>query len=141
MKVKASVKKQVVNINAAKPVTNHIIPKVLGKQMIQRFKRNMKDLSKVKFEQGKEFDISLFKAFLKLKEIRNIRICNALNKDNSHTFVLIGLDANSNELYFKIKSHKDAQEKDGDLGSDEDGVGNMGNQCTEPPIRQESSTY
>ncbi len=137
---KVAVKKQV--ISKANPVSttkvNHIIPKTLGMEMITRFKKSIKDLSKVKFEMGKEFDKSLFEALLKLKGIENVRIYNALNKDNGHTFVITGLDKNSNELYFKIKqaakSKQISQGKDGgDTTTDDDGVGNMGNQCTEPP--------
>jgi hypothetical protein len=128
------------------PKVNHIIPKALGLEMIARFKKNIKNLSKVKFEMGKEFDKSLFEALLKLKGIQNVRIYNAVNKDNSHTFVLTGLDKNSNELYFKIKqaakSKQVSQGKDGgDTTTNDDGVGNMGNQCTEPPKESVAKSF
>jgi hypothetical protein len=135
---KEVVKKQLVAKAITTEKVNHIIPKALGFEMIERFKKSAKDLSKVKFEMGKEFDKSLFEALLKLKGLKNVRIYNALNKDNGHTFVITGLDKNSNELYFKIKQEgkgkQVSQGKDGgDTPTDNDGVGNMGNQCTEPP--------
>ena len=103
---KAAAKKQVVSL--AKALTtakvNHIIPKALGLEMVTRFQNNIKNLGKATFEIGKEFDKSLFESLLKLKGIKNVRIYNALNNDNSHTFVITGLDKNSNELYFKIKN-------------------------------------
>ena len=127
-------------------VTNHIIPKSLGLEMVKRFKDNLKNLNKVTFELGKEFDKSLFEELLKLKGLKNVRIYNALNKDNGHTFIITGLDKNSNELYFKIKNSSKSngiiQEKIiTNTTAEEDGVGNMGNQCTEPPLRSINVFY
>ncbi len=143
---KTAVKKQVVSKAISTDKVNHIIPKALGMEMITRFKKSIKNLSKVKFEMGKEFDKSLFEALLKLKGIENVRIYNAVNKDNSHTFVITGLDKNSNELYFNmkqvVKSKQVSQGKDGgDTTTNNDGVGNMGNQCSEPPTAQRSGSY
>ena len=140
---KEAVKKIVVSQATTTTKVNHIIPKELGFEMIDRFTKKIKDLSKVKFEMGKQFDKSLFEALLKLKGIENVRIYNALNKDNSHTFVITGLDKNSNELYFKIKptaKSKQISQGKGDDGTttNDDGVGNMGNQCTEPPPKEVS---
>jgi hypothetical protein len=122
------------------PKVNHIIPKALGLEMIARFKKNIKDLSKVKFEIGKQFDKYLFEELLKLKGIQTVRIYNAIDKNNNHTFVITGLDANSYELYFKIKSRAGALGKDGGDGT-VDGVGDMGTQCTEPPKAQKGGVY
>jgi hypothetical protein len=142
---KVVAKKQVVSKAITTTNVNHIIPKALGMEMITRFKKSIKDLSKAKFEIGKEFDKSLFEALLKLKGIKSVRICNALNADNSHTFVLIGLDANSNELYFKIKQQVEPVQqsamKMAILPTNDDGVGNMGTQCTEPPAKTSSIAY
>jgi hypothetical protein len=131
---KRTVKKKVATITKAAdaPTVNHIIPKALGMKMIARFKKSMKDLNKVKFELGKQFDKSLFEALLKLKGVQTVRIYNAIDEKNNHTFVITGLDKNSVELYFKIKSNAAALGKDGGDGT-EDGVGDMGTQCTEPP--------
>jgi hypothetical protein len=142
---KVAVKKQIVSKAITTTKVNHIIPKALGMEMITRFKKSMKNLSKAKFEIGKEFNKSLFEALLKLKGIQSVRICNALNADNSHTFVIIGLDANSNELYFKIKQQVEPVQqsamKMAILPTNDEGVGNMGTQCTEPPSKILSGSY
>jgi hypothetical protein len=105
----------------------HIITKVKGFEMVKRFKQSMKDLRKVKFELGKQFDKSLFELLLQLKGMQTVRIYNAIDDANKHTFVITALDKKSRELFFKIKS---AAGKDDEVV---DGVGDMGNQCTEPP--------
>jgi hypothetical protein len=139
---KGTAKKKAAAITKAAdaPKVNHIIPKALGMQMIARFKKSMKDLNNVKFEIGKQFDKYLFEELLKLKGIQTVRIYNAIDENNNHTFVITGLDANSYELYFKIKSKAVALGKDGGDGT-VDGVGDMGTQCTEPPKAQKGVVY
>ena len=143
---KVAAKKTVVSTAKALAIAkvNHIIPKALGLEMVTRFQDNIKNLGKATFEIGKEFDKFLFESLLKLKGIKNVRIYNALNNDNSHTFVITGLDKNSNELYFKIKnspkSKGNVQAKTA-TPTDDDGVGNMGNQCSEPPPLAERGLY
>lgn len=146
---KVGVKKQIISKpkTIIKTKVNHIIPKVLGMEMIARFEKNIKNLSKVKFEMGKEFDKTLFEELLKLKGIKSVRIYNALNADNTHTFVITGLDKNSYELYFQIKRGVEKKQNfEGKDGADttltyDDGVGNMGNQCTEPPTFDTSAYF
>lgn len=149
-KVASSKKNVVKKQTESKPTStstkkvNHIIPKIQGQEMILRFKKNIKNLNKVKFEMGKEFDKGLFEELLKLKGIKSVRIYNALNADYTHTFVITGLDAKSNEIYFKIKSDLSTKKSNARLivqTTDEDGVGNMGNQCTEPPTFDKSAYF
>lgn len=114
------------------PSVNHIISKSKGAEMVNRFTDNMTDLNKIVFCHGIEFDKSLFEKLLKLRGSKVIRIYNAVNEFNEHTFVITAVDVAKNDIYFKLKTNSSKSKtilKIADLPEDTDGVGNMGNQC------------
>ena len=125
----------------AQPV-NHIISKTEGAAMIARFEANKNSLGSIFFSKGREFDKSLFEKLLKLKDCKKIRIYNAVNNENEHTFVITAVTvipgtktkrSSSKDIYFKIKPAVKAKTKSGMMmrsaGADTEGVGNRGQQC------------
>jgi hypothetical protein len=116
---------------------NHIIPKTKGDEMIKRFRNSRKNLNKLTFSLGVEFDKSLFEKLLKLTDAKTVRIYNAANELNEHTFVITALNSKMQEIYFKIKpvaaaSNSANMLKTSAVPVTTDGVGNMGSQCSEP---------
>jgi len=110
--------------------------------MQRRFLSSLKDISKVEFTYALEFDKSLFEQLLQLKGIRKIRVHNAVNSDNQHTFVVTGVDVFGQEIYFKLKPKSSgpqslqkivvAQTAVPAAIPDTQGVGNMADQCSKP---------
>ncbi len=133
-KKKAVVKKAAPKKKKAAPVkVNHIISKRKGAEMVNRFRTNT-NLNTISFSHGMEFNKSIFEDLLKLKGVTKIRIYNAVNDEGGHTFVLTAADAKRNDIYFKTKktgakpaAKTKAMAKA--MPGDDEGVGNMGNQC------------
>lgn len=116
---------------------NHIIPKTKGDEMIKRFRDSRRNLNKLTFSLGIEFDKSLFEQLLKLKDAKTVRIYNAVNESNDHTFVITALNSKMEEIYFKITPVAPTPKSSNMLKTSAipaviDGVGNMGSQCSEP---------
>lgn len=135
---KVTPKKQPV---ATKQPVNHIISKTDGAAMIARFEANKKSLNNIYFDKGREFDKSLFEKLLKLKGCKKIRIYNAANDENEHTFVITAVSvtpatttkpSTSKDIFFKMKPAAKAAVKGKMmmlLPANTDGVGNRGQQC------------
>lgn len=113
------------------PVPDHIIERSKGVEMVNRFDDNRTNFDNIVFSRGMEFDKSLFEKLLKLKGINKIRIYNAVNDNNEHTFVITGADSKMNDIYFKIKRARKSTGSKSKmaLAADSSGVGNMGNSC------------
>ncbi len=107
--------------------SRHIISKTLGSSMVQKFKENRpKDLS-ISFDDGVEFDRSLFEQILALPGCVKVRCYNAVNASGDHTLVMTGVDSKKNDLYFSYVAPSVG--KDDPLNELEDGVGDMGDMC------------
>lgn len=124
---------------APKPVPNnfpnHVIGTSQAKAMISRFTDKQKKLNTVYFFSGREYHISLFQKFLKLKGVVSLQFRNAINDKNEHTLVITAADKDGKILYLDMK----AENKKGAnkmmlttaAASDPYGVGDMGNSCPE----------
>ena len=119
----------------------HIISRDKGEQMkaaymqeIQKIKATNPKL-KIQFNNGREFDKSLFEELLKINGADRIRIYNALNEKNEHTFVITAVNKQNFNLFIPIPAATTKTAKSMVMAAStptEDGVGNMGNQCTDP---------
>jgi hypothetical protein len=118
-------------------IPDHVIGTSQAKAMTDRFDANKKKLNKVYFYAGRQFHISLFKDFLKLKGVETLQFRNAVNDKNEHTLVITAADKNGKTLYLKmktgIKKTLSSASRDVTPPGDTNGVGNMGNSCPEYP--------
>lgn len=124
-------------------VSRHIIPKSQGDIMEQRFLDSLGNIGAIQFTYALEFDKSLFEQLLRLKGIRKIRIHNAVNIHNQHTFIVTGVGDFGQEIYFKIKPQSSGNQflqtaavtqpaTPAPEAITADGVGNMADQCSKP---------
>lgn len=126
-------KKVVTKKKPVETVPNHIVSKSKGLEMVYRFRDKSENLNGVTLSRAIQFDKSLFVELLKLKGVKKIRIYNAINEKNEHTFVITAVDSKYNDIYFKNKTEA-GKTKTGvkrAAATDNDGVGNMGNSCPE----------
>jgi hypothetical protein len=123
------------------PMSRHIISRSEGEVMEQRFLESLKNISDIEFTYALEFDKSLFEQLLRLKGVRKIRIHNAVNANNQHTFVVTGVGTFGQQIYFKINQQSsDSQflqksavaQTTTSVSPTADGVGNMADQCSQP---------
>jgi hypothetical protein len=113
--------------------------------MRQRFTDSMGNPGSIKFQPALEFDALLFVQLLQLKDACKVRIHNALNDYNEHTFVVTTVNSNGFEIYFKLKPQKAPSVQSLKTAAapaqttpppDNDGVGNMADQCSDPSYRK-----
>jgi hypothetical protein len=135
VKAKAVVKAKPKDKDVSKPViSNHIISKAKGKEMVGRFSANLMNMNKINFSHGMEFDKSLFENLLALDGVKKIRIYNAVNADNMHTFVITAA-GEKDDIYFKTSKESQNTKMASRTVTvveppiDDEGVGNMGSQC------------
>ena len=130
-KKSAPKKKEVLKKKPVKAAANNIISKSKGAEMVNRFREKKENLNSVTFSRAIQFPKSLFENLLKLKGVQDIRIYNAINEKNEHTFVVTAVDNKYNDIYFKNKretvNSKTSVQRS--AAPDNDGVGNMGNSC------------
>ncbi|MGG9961656.1 hypothetical protein [Ferruginibacter sp. SUN106] len=129
------------------PISRHIIPKSQGDIMERRFLESLKNIGIVQFTNALEFDKSLFEQLLQLKGICKVRVHNAVNEHNQHTFVVTAVDVAGEEIYFKIKAqHEEPQllERTAIASANAsatatvtEGVGNMADQCSQPEYKKQ----
>jgi hypothetical protein len=133
VKKKAVTKKQTSVKRLAQPVSSHVISKIKGGEMVKRFSGNIFMVNGISFHHGMQFNKSLFEQLLQLEGVEFIRIYNAVNDDNEHTFVITAVDAKQNDIYFKDVLAATSSKLRSALASiaplDADGVGNMGTKC------------
>jgi hypothetical protein len=126
--------------------TRHFISIMQGKEMIETFQtqKSANKLAAKYFSIGREFDISLFEVILKIKGVKKIRFTNAI-ANNEHTLVVTGVDANGYDLNLPASSNPNENiAKSLNLGkggetatsTSEDGLGDMGDQCTNPDYKK-----
>jgi hypothetical protein len=150
---KAAVKKTAIKIVSKKPspkpkaqTTRHFISIMEGKEMIENFQNQLikNKISAKSFSIGREFDTSLFEVILKIKGVKKIRFTNAI-ANNEHTLVVTGVDANGYDLNLPASSNPNENiAKNLNLGkggetatsTSEDGLGDMGDQCTNPDYKK-----
>jgi hypothetical protein len=149
---KAEVKKVAIKIvskkSSTKPkvqTTRHFISIMEGKEMIENFQTQLikNKISAKSFSIGREFDISLFEVLLKIKGVKKIRFTNAINANNEHTLVVTGVSVNGYDINLPAASNPNiVNPKINSImarGIDtpaEDGVGDMGDQCTNPEYKK-----
>jgi hypothetical protein len=149
MKSKKSIKKKTVVKNKAVVKTKilpvalsrHVIPKAEGDIMRKRFTDSVKNIGKIVFSTALEFDKLLFEQILQLKGIYKIRVHNAVNANNEHTFIVTAVDGTGDEIYFKIKRQSNTPQpmlKTTAVATppDNNGVGNMADQCSYPEYKK-----
>lgn len=148
MKSKKVIKKKALPKKKASvaPVSSHLIQNSKGFEMIDRFAEKAKDISAFKFTYAREFDILLFKNLLKIKGAKKLRIYNAINENNEHTFVITAIDDNAIIRFFNKNPKKRAQNKlvakamlrGDDMPADmpDEWVGNMGEECSDPKYKK-----
>lgn len=108
---------------------NHIISKEQGAAMVTDYlniKTNSNAFLNLEFPEGWQFNRSLFENLLALPGCTQIRIYNAVNSAMQHTFVIVGVDANENDIYFENVTTNNANQINTSGGQ---GVGDMGNAC------------
>lgn len=111
--------------------SRHIIPYHKGEMMKSAYMQAIKTPGAgiIKFNNGREFDKSLFEILLKVKGVEKIRIYNALNDKNEHTFVITAVNKQKFSLVIPVNTGKMTR------GAGEGSVGNMGDQCTDPKYK------
>jgi hypothetical protein len=117
-------------------LSNHIISRSTGAGLIDRFNANRLDLNSLIFNYAVEFDKSLFENLLALEGATKIRIYNAANEKNEHTYVITAVDKSGKDIYTKIPAQLNrgaALARSAETAPDY-GVGNMGQQCTDPTL-------
>ncbi len=116
----------------------HVIARLDGQQMIDTFMyyNNPKKITGISFSSGREFDISLFTTLLSLPNIKKIRFRNAVNANNEHTLVITGVNANGFDILIPVAdSTTQSSALTGDDPPPTDGMGDMGDQCTDPKYK------
>lgn len=132
---KPAVKKKVSGKKAAaSPTSRHIISYNKAMMMVAAYKEALQNpgAGKIGFSDGKEFDKSLFEVLLSLKGVQRIRIYNALNENNEHTFVITAVNAQNFNIPVPVPQNSVQSAVGGDGTG---GAGNMGDQCTDPKYK------
>ena len=124
---------------AAAPTSRHIISYNKAMMMKAAYMEAIKTPGAgiIKFNDGREFDKSLFEVLLSMEGVDRIRIYNALNENNEHTFVITAV--NSQNFNIPVPVTQDATQAGAAQaavgGDNSGGAGNMGDQCTDPQYK------
>ncbi len=114
-------------VQASYAQSKHIIAKSIGSGMVQQFQVKKANPSTIIFNHGVQFDRDLFEQLLNLPGCVKVRCYNAINDLGEHTLVIVGVDANKNDIYFDYTAPTSVAAKA--AATDTQGVGDMGSAC------------